>query len=138
MGVLKNNNVMGTASGRIGLVVFRGVRSNLIAANRPPITRSGPGTADQAVVKNRFKRAARFATAALADKILGPMYAARVGGNLYTPRLVAMSDYLNAPVIENIDVSKYKGVIGNIIAIQADDDFKVTRVRRSPKLLKPC
>jgi len=120
---------MGTATGKVGLVVFRDVRGKLVAANRPPRgQRTATSVKQQAVVK-RFKKALLYAKAALDDPTRKALYTARVGGSLYTPRLVAMSDYLNPPVIDNIDVSAYKGAVGDVITIDAEDNFQVTRVQ---------
>jgi hypothetical protein len=128
MAHLKNNPMMSTASGLVGdTFVFRQVRGKLVVANRP--TRGRTATAKQMDIQNRFTSASNYAKGAMANPALKEQYAKGVGGNLYTPRLVALSDYLNAPDIQNIDVSEYKGVIGNPVTIKAQDDFLVTRVR---------
>jgi hypothetical protein len=45
-----------------------------------------------------------------------------------TPYVVAVADFLNAPDIENVDVSGYKGQPGDTIRVRVTDDFAVTWV----------
>src|SRR5689334_13253606 len=41
---------------------------------------------------------------------------------------LAMSDYLSAPVIQDVDASAFHGVSGDVICVQARDDFRVDGV----------
>lgn len=41
---------------------------------------------------------------------------------------IAIANYLNAPVVQEINLTGYTGSIGDLIRITADDDFEVTRV----------
>ena len=42
---------------------------------------------------------------------------------------VAVADFLNAPDIDEIDLTNYHGVIGDTIRVWTTDDFKVVQVR---------
>ena len=42
--------------------------------------------------------------------------------------LVALGDYLNAPIVKMIDPSLYHGRIGDIVEIEATNDFMFTKV----------
>jgi hypothetical protein len=39
-----------------------------------------------------------------------------------------VADFLNAPSVDEIDLSEYTGAVGDAIVIQAHDDFDVTGV----------
>jgi hypothetical protein len=41
---------------------------------------------------------------------------------------LTVADFFNASMVDEIDLSKYKGTAGNSIVIRAHDDFKVTRL----------
>jgi hypothetical protein len=55
MGEIKNNNVMGTAAGKAGLVVFKQVPGKIIAANLPTKGRKGVASEKPQGVMSRFK-----------------------------------------------------------------------------------
>jgi hypothetical protein len=129
MGELKNNPMMNTATGMVGdTVVFRRWRGRLIVANRPK--RGGRTFTDkQLATQQKFTEASSYAKQTLADPANKAMYTAGISGTKYTAHMVAMSDYLNAPVVSDIDLSSYKGAVGDSISIKATDDFKVTTVK---------
>jgi hypothetical protein len=127
MGQLKNNPMMSTASGMVGdTVVFRQVRGKTVIANRP--TKGRTLNEKQQATVLRFKNAAQYAKGALANADLKAKYTAGISGSRFTARLVAISDYLNAPKVTEIDTTAYKGVVGNPITVTATDDFVVTKV----------
>jgi hypothetical protein len=127
MGQLKNNPMMSTASGMVGdTIVFRQVRGKLVFANRP--TKGRTLNEKQKATVQRFKNAAQYAKTALANADLKAKYTAGISGSRFTARLVAVSDYLNAPEVTLIDTTSYKGAIGNPIVVTATDDFMVTKV----------
>jgi hypothetical protein len=128
MGIMGNNNLVGRVSGKVGNVVFRQIRGKTVVANLP--TRKGQfkPSQKQSEVMNRFTKASQYAREAMIDPARQLQYKGGVNGKLTTPRLVAISDYLNAPTIVDIDVSQYHGEAGNIIHIDAHDDFLVTKV----------
>ena len=56
------------------------------------------------------------------------MYEKGIGGNKFSANAVALSDFLNPPKIEEINVMNYTGAPGEIIRVRAWDDFKVASV----------
>jgi hypothetical protein len=44
------------------------------------------------------------------------------------PYNVAVADFMHAPDIEEIDLSKYTGKVGDVISVTVTDDFKVAEV----------
>ena len=130
MGEILNNPMMSTASGMVGnTVVFRQVRGKLLVANRP--RRGRTPSEKQLAIQGRFTNAAAYAKEVLKDPVTKAKYEAGIGLNKFTAHMVAVSDYLNAPRVENINVSEYKGVPGNVILVEATDDFAVTQVQVS-------
>jgi hypothetical protein len=124
-----NNVVLSGVSGSLGPLVIRQVRGKIILSVRPG-RRKKTSTRQQAV-QDRFSEASQYAKEAMENTDLWEQYKKGVKGNLFSARQVAISDYLNAPVVEAVDMSEYNGEIGDVITIKAHDDFRVAGVRVS-------
>lgn len=124
----RNNVVTHGLSGLIGdLLVFRQKANKTIVADRPKLTTKLP-TAIQMEIRERFKRATRYAKSALKDLVLKASYqlAAKPGQSAHN---VAFVDYQKSPEFyEELDLTSYTGTIGDEIVISVIDDFKVKTV----------
>jgi hypothetical protein len=126
MAIIKNNPVMATASGKVGVVYFRQVRGKLFVCNKPP--RGLPRSPKQLENQRRFGNASKGSKALLKDPEMKALYQARVDNDKFTAHMVAQSDLMKAPTVKSIDASAYKGTKGDVIAAQAKKDFKVSKV----------
>ena len=73
--------------------------------------------------RERFSEAAAYAKSALADPARREVYLA-VAQERDTPAFsLAVGDYLNLPEIKPLDLSEYKGQVGDPILIRAVDDI---------------
>jgi hypothetical protein len=126
MAILRNNPMMGTATGTVGLVYFRIVRGKQIVCNRPP--RGRKFTQRQLENQERFGQSSKNTKALLQDPAIKEKYKARIDNNKFTAHMVAQSDMMNAPTVKDIDVSSYTGNVGDEIVVKANDDFGVTKV----------
>jgi hypothetical protein len=118
-----NNPIMATVSGKLGnVVVYRRVRGKLIMC-KPPKKRDLL-TPHQANTKVRFMEAVQYAKAMLADAGNSEEYRTGISNRLTSVYSVALSDYLKAPEVKNIDTSGFVGAIGDVIEIKATDDLK--------------
>jgi hypothetical protein len=126
MAKLTLNSALHDIRGKIDNWVYRRLGDRQVIS-RPPV-QSGPPTAGQLAVRDRFRLAAVYARSVLADPVLRPRYesAARARGS--SAFVAAMTDYLRPPAIESIDVSGYHGVAGDPIRVVATDDFSVESV----------
>ena len=123
----KNNVITHGMSGKIGdLIVFRTVNGKTIVANKPA-ERKGELSEGQKSNQKRFQQATIYAKSAVADPALKDEYkeAAKEGLSSYN---VALADFMHAPDISEVNVSKYNGKAGGTISISATDDFKVVEV----------
>jgi hypothetical protein len=128
MSTIKNNPLLKGASGMLGnVVVYREVRGKVIMCNRPK--KSGKLTAHQEETRSRFLRGVQYARKQLATAETKAEYAAGITDSKHSAYLVALTDYLNAPTVSAVDISRYRGVVGDIIAVRASDDFKVASVQ---------
>jgi hypothetical protein len=87
-------------------------------------------TAAQQKQKNKFSEAASYAREALKDPELEKVYRAKatLGRSAF---ICAFTDFLKPPEVKTIDIGKYSGIPGSIIAIKAIDDFQVKNVEVS-------
>lgn len=126
MANLTLNSALQGISGRIDSWVYRKFGDRVIIARRPTIT--GSPTPAQLVVRDRFKAAAAYAGAVLADPVLQPRYAAAARARGISLFAFALGDFLRPPVVQAIDASGYHGVAGDLIKVEASDDFEVVAV----------
>lgn len=124
----RNNVVTYGLSGLIGnLLVFRQKANKTIVADRPRITTKQPSSI-QMEIRERFKRATRYAKSALKDLVLKASYqlAAKLGQSAHN---VAFVDYQKSPEFyDEINLETYTGAIGDEIVVSVIDDFKVKTV----------
>lgn len=124
----KGNVVTHGLSGLIGnLLVFRQKANKTIVADRPRPSTKAPSTVQMAI-RERFKRASRYAKMAIKDGVLKAAYEliAKLG---QTAHNVAFIDYQKAPEFyEDVDLTPYTGAIGDELIVSVIDDFRVKAV----------
>lgn len=85
-------------------------------------------TETQMYYREQFKAAAAHAKAMLANPAAGAFYEAVALARESNPYLVAITDFLVKPRFEPLDLSEYRGQIGDTILIRAVDDIGLTDV----------
>ena len=127
MAQIRNNSLVKGISGALGkTVVFKNWQGKVIVANMPAKRRSL--SAKQKASVQRFKAAGRYADSQMANDEAKAEYSKGTRPNKNAPYRVALSDYLNAPVVHYIKAPGYSGTPGDLISIKATDDFKVMTV----------
>lgn len=128
MSKIINNPLLKGASGMLGgVIVYRELNGRMIMSNRP--RRTGESTAAQEAVRARFARAAQYARAKMGDPVSRAEYEAGISATKPSAYIVAITDYLRAPVVHEIDRSRYEGQVGDPLIVFASDDFKVASVQ---------
>jgi hypothetical protein len=127
MAILGKNVVTTRLRGKVGdLLVFRR-RGDKTYVSTAPEEKDRVLSPAQKEHAKRFQEAIIYGKGAIADPALKDAYKQEAVGN-QTAFNVAVADFLHAPQIDEVDVSKYAGKIGNSIRIRATDDFKVAQV----------
>lgn len=127
MAKVGDNIVTTGLSGKLGnLIVFRN-RAGKTIVSKAPKKKQTEWSEAQEKHRLRFQEAVLYAKNAIANPTTKEAYqaAAKDGETAYN---VAVADFLNAPYINEIDVSKYNGQPGSYIQVRAVDDFKVAEV----------
>jgi hypothetical protein len=107
-------------------IVIRKVRGHyhMVNPGRRP-RKPTPGQADR---REKFREASQYASRQISRAEVNALYAQGITSNKHTTYLVALSDYLNAPTVKQIETQGYRGAIGDTIHVKATDDFMVTKV----------
>jgi len=123
MAKVAKNLVLHGASGKLGgqLVVRQSGGKTILA--QAPGARSGEPSPAQKAQQQRFQEAVLYGKNRKSD----PDYQARAGEGLSAYN-IAVADFLNAPDIDEIDVTDYQGAAGDTIRVRVSDDFAVQQV----------
>lgn len=124
MSKIGNNPLLKKVSGKLGdTIVIRSTPNGPVMANAPkkPTTK----TAKQTAVRKRFLDAIRYGKRQIAKDDVRAIYKTGVTAKLASAYTVAVSDFLKAPVVQQIDADQYTGAAGQLIRVHASDDFKV-------------
>jgi hypothetical protein len=122
-----NNPILNGVSGMLGgTIIFRQVNGRTIISKAPP-KREKP-TPHQEKTKARFLQGVAYAREQMKVPYLKALYSKGVTVKKTNPYTVALADFLRAPTIHMIVVSKYNGRIGSIVRVEAADDFQVVSV----------
>jgi len=123
-----NGLLVSRMSGRHGEVVVRSSRNGRTFTARPPSPSSAPPSAPQRQIQNRFKLANGYASSVLRDPLKRAAYEQAAESRGSSVFIQAMGDYLRPPEITLLDVSKYRGRVGDRITVLATDDTSVASV----------
>jgi len=127
MSKINNNPIMKGLSGMLGdVVVFREQRGQTVMANKPK--KREQLTAHQQTAMLKFKRATQYAKGQVADPVSKAEYETGISGKINSAYAAALTDCLKGPQVTLIDTSDYRGNQGNLIMINAVDNFKVAGV----------
>jgi len=125
------NALIDGLSGRVGKnIVLRQRGGRTFMGTRP--TASTNVSDKQLAQRERFQQAVRYARTSLLVPAVKAEYDAAVKEEEFlTAFTAAVTDFLKAPEIASVDVSAYKGAIGNTIIVRSTMDYKLISVKVS-------
>jgi hypothetical protein len=106
--------------GSIGRLVFKRYKGRTIVGKKPVRTKE-PGPAELAR-QEHFKEAVAYAKSVLADPTARDFYKPIALQREISIFALAVGDFLKVPVIKPLNLTEYKGQVGDIIQIRAVDD----------------
>jgi len=123
-----SNELTKNYSGIFGNQVLLKNRGGRSVMTIPPYRTSKEPTPGQIAVRKRFFDAVSYARTVLQDPEMLAAYTAKAekGTSAY---IVALTDFLRPPWIDQIDTSAYEGKVGDVILVEAGDDFGLEKVR---------
>ncbi|PWV46227.1 hypothetical protein [Chitinophaga sp. S165] len=120
MAYVKSNPFTKGTSGTVGDMMNFRVRKGktIVSMKRGPSTK--PPTEEQQETREQFVIASLFAQNAIKDPVIKALYqkAAKGGQTAYN---VALRDAMNPPDIYDVNISGYKGTVGDLITVKARD-----------------
>jgi len=127
MAKVKLNPTFDAIQGKVGGLVYKRWEGEEIVSRMPD--RTGiVATANQLAQQERFRLAAVYGKAALADPESREVYQDMAGKRGIPVFSVTLSDFLNAPAVDEIDLSTYTGKAAEVIRVRASDDVEVKGV----------
>lgn len=127
MAKVKLNPVLEQIRGKVGDLVFRRRAEGVVVSRNPGRSGLVP-SAGQEAVRERFRLAALYGKAVYADPAEKEVYLAAARKKGASAFALAVSDFLHAPAVDEIDLTAYTGLAGEAIVVRASDDFEVARV----------
>ncbi len=125
----KNNIITHGLSGKIGDLIVFSQRDGKTYVSKAPKSKTVEDSPKQKAHKLKFQKASQYARSVINNPDLKQMYSAKAdtskGMSTYN---LAMKDFFNAPEIQSIDLTAYRGKKGDAIRIIAVDDFAVKAV----------
>ncbi len=122
------NIVMHGASGKLGETLVIRQRGGQTILSQAPGPRTKEPSEGQKAHQRRFQQAVLYARMQMADEAAKAEYAAKAT-KLESAYNVAVGDFFHAPNIDEIDVSHYRGAVGESIRVRVTDDFQVQQVQ---------
>jgi hypothetical protein len=113
--------------GHVGSMLFKRWENEEIVGKMPDRTGIVP-TANQLVQQNKFRLAALYGKTGMADPQTKELYATAAAGRGVPVFALMVADFLNAPAVDEIDLSAYTGKVGEKIRARVSDDFEVASV----------
>lgn len=116
MAKVGKNLILHGASGKIGDMLVIRQRCGSVILSQAPGERTTDPTEAQKAHQQKFQQAVLYARVQMADETAKAEYGAKATGlsNAYN---VAVADFFHAPNIDEIDVSQYRGVVGDIASV---------------------
>jgi hypothetical protein len=109
-------------SGKMGDWVYHYKKgSQLTYISEMPVS-TKEDTPAQINVQEQFGDASRYASAAINDPACAEFYKELAEARGISPHNAAFSDYLNVPSFKPLDLSKYKGQVGDPITIRVENE----------------
>jgi len=127
MAKVKTNPIIEEIRGAVGDLVFRNSEGKTVVSRKPDLSGIEPTEAQQNQ-RERFGQAALYGKLVLADEEAKAVYEAEAGKKHKPVFSLMVADFLNAPQVDEVDVSGYSGQAGDVITVRAHDDFEVTGV----------
>src|SRR5688572_12794308 len=103
--------------GSIGRLVFKKYKGRTIVGKKPVRTKE-PGM-EELARRERFKEAVAYAKSVLADPVAYEFYKPIAFQRDLSVYCCALGDFLKLPTIKPLNLDKYRGQIGDTIAIRA-------------------
>jgi hypothetical protein len=129
MAKAKLNPILEQLHGGMGDLVFRRTPGGGVTVMHRPDMSGVKWSPAQVAGRERFRQAVQYARLTLADpqkRIPYDEVAHKRGRRAYG---LMLTDFMNLPVVDGVDLTGYAGAAGDRITILAHDDFGVTQVR---------
>jgi hypothetical protein len=131
MAKIKRNHLTEGFTGMFGKqIVFKNRRGTRYASAAPEVNEKRKPTPGQKKIQDKMLTCNEYAIEAIKDAKVKEDYAA-VAVGAQSAVNIAFKDAWHEPVVHSITVNGYKGNAGDVIFVQATDNFRVVAVKVS-------
>lgn len=127
MAKVTTNPIIEGFRGAVGNLVFKRYGGGTIVSRKGDPS-STPPTEGQKAVRDKFKLAALYGKTVMADPITKELYTTAAKAKGMPAFALALADFFNEPMVDEIDLAAYTGKAGDPIKVRAHDDFDLTGV----------
>src|SRR4051812_41178658 len=127
MAKVARNAIISSLTGKLGGVVFRKHQGETVAQLLPQQSNRKRSEA-QLARQLRFQEAAHYAKSILSEPLQQKVYQALGAARNRPPNTILISNFLNPPTVDLIEISGYQGRRGDRIKVLATDDVEVVSV----------
>lgn len=127
MAKIRFNGLISEVRGSVGGVVVRKKGGKFTLSDKPDMSEVVPSQA-QAIVRNAFTRAVAYGKTVMGDPEKLAFYEGLAAQKEMPAFSLCVGDYLNAPTMDSLDLSHYRGQVGDQILITTHDDIGVVDV----------
>lgn len=120
------NSTLAGISGRVSSFVYRQQNGQTVIL--PHTVRKDRPSKAQKTNRNRFSEAKDYAKAVLADPLRRERYRRLAAQRKCPSNALLIANFLNPPTIELVELSEYRGRVGDRIRILAEDPIEVVSV----------
>ena len=117
------NETLNGYRGAIGKLVFWRFRDRTVVSRKGMISK--PPTEAQKAQRSHFREAVTLGKSAMTDPVLNAFYGPLARQKETSIYALAHQDFLKGPTLEPLDLSGYKGQVGDVIEIRASDNVCV-------------
>jgi hypothetical protein len=127
MAHIELSGAVGKLTGKLDGWLYRQVNGKTVVQTHRGAAREGPSAAQQ-TQRERFRAAQHYAAEVLAHPLRRLAYQKLARARQRPPNALLVSNFLNPPSIEQIELNGYKGTAGHRIEIVALDAIAVAEV----------
>lgn len=127
MATVNPSDPNGRLRGKLGGLVFAHQPNGTVTVRSVGV-QTAKSTEPEAKGQRRMKLAHPYVRGVLSEPTLKSVYASEAQNRKMRTCDLAMSDFLQDPIIASVDGGQYSGRVGDSLLILTGDDFKVVRV----------
>ena len=128
MGKVEFNPTISRIRGKVGGFIYRKQHGQTVVVPYYPGEVQRKPSAAQRAGRARFKDAQAYAARVMSDPLKRECYRQLAAARKTPPNALLIANFLNPPVVAQVDLGEYQGAAGSIVRVLATDPIEVVSV----------